>query len=45
MLEENVIASTGISYRASKEDIIKAIRDAGFKPAQRNTRYEIIKCF
>ena len=45
MLEENVIASTGISYRVSKEDIIKAIRDTGFNPAQRNTRYEIIKCF
>jgi cyclic dehypoxanthinyl futalosine synthase len=45
MLEENVIASTGISYRVSKEDIIKAIRDTGFKPAQRNTQYKIIKCF
>jgi cyclic dehypoxanthinyl futalosine synthase len=45
MIEENVVASTGVSYKVSKEDIIKAIRDAGFKPAQRNTQYEIIKCF
>jgi cyclic dehypoxanthinyl futalosine synthase len=45
MIEENVVASTGVSYKVSKEDIIKAIRDAGFKPAQRNTRYEIIKYF
>jgi cyclic dehypoxanthinyl futalosine synthase len=45
MIEENVIASTGVSYRVSKEDIIRAIRDAGFRPAQRNTYYKIIQCF
>ncbi|MDI6889424.1 MAG: cyclic dehypoxanthinyl futalosine synthase [Thermodesulfovibrionales bacterium] len=45
MIEENVIASTGVSYRVSKEDIIKAIRDAEFKPAQRNTYYKIIQYF
>jgi len=45
MIEENVIASTGVSYRVSQEDIIRAIRDSGFKPAQRNTYYKIIQCF
>lgn len=45
MIEENVIASTGVSYRVSKKDIIKAIKDAGFKPAQRNTYYKIIQYF
>jgi cyclic dehypoxanthinyl futalosine synthase len=45
MLEENVIASTGVSYRVSKEDIIKAIRDTGFNPAQRNTQYKILNIF
>ena len=45
MLEENVIASTGVSYRVSKEDIIKAIRDTGFNPAQRNTQYKILQYF
>jgi cyclic dehypoxanthinyl futalosine synthase len=45
MIEENVIASTGVSYRVSKQDIIRAIRDAGFRPAQRNTYYKIIQCF
>lgn len=45
MLEENVIASTGVSYRVSKEDIIKAIKDSGFNPAQRNTQYEILQYF
>ncbi|MFZ6017945.1 MAG: cyclic dehypoxanthinyl futalosine synthase [Nitrospirota bacterium] len=43
MIEENVVASTGVSYRVSKEDIIRAIRDAGFRPAQRDTYYRIIK--
>jgi len=45
MLEENVIASTGVSYRVSKEDIIKAIRDTGFNPAQRNTQYKILQYY
>ncbi len=45
MLEENVIASTGVSYRISKDDIIKAIRDTQFKPAQRDTYYKIIQYF
>jgi cyclic dehypoxanthinyl futalosine synthase len=45
MLEENVIASTGVGYRVSKEDIIKAIKNTGFRPAQRNTYYDIIRYF
>jgi len=45
MIEENVVASTGVSYRVSKEDIIKTIKDAGFRPAQRDTYYTIIKYF
>ena len=45
MIEENVVASTGVSYRVSKEDIIKAITHAGFIPAQRNTFYKIIRYF
>lgn len=45
MIEENVVASTGVKYMVSKEDIIKAIHNTGFKPAQRNTYYEIIRYF
>jgi cyclic dehypoxanthinyl futalosine synthase len=45
MIEENVVASTGVRYSVSKEDIIKAIRDAGFNPAQRNTHYKIIRMY
>ncbi|TAN38131.1 MAG: dehypoxanthine futalosine cyclase [Nitrospirae bacterium] len=43
MIEENVVASTGVSYRVTKEDIISAIRSAGFRPAQRDTCYTILK--
>lgn len=45
MIEENVVASAGVSYRVSKEDIIRAIKNAGFTPAQRDTCYNIIRIF
>ncbi len=45
MIEENVVASTGVSYCVSKDDIISAIRSSGFKPAQRDTYYNILKKF
>lgn len=45
MIEENVVASTGISYKVSKEDIIDTIKKAGFLPAQRDTYYNILKKF
>jgi len=45
MIEENVVASTGVSYKVSKEDIIKAIKNVGFRPAQRNTYYKIVRYF
>jgi cyclic dehypoxanthinyl futalosine synthase len=45
MIEENVVAATGVSYRVSKEDIQRAIRNAGFRPAQRDTFYEILSYF
>lgn len=45
MIEENVVASTGVSYRVSKEDIINAIKATGFAPAQRDTVYNILRRF
>jgi cyclic dehypoxanthinyl futalosine synthase len=45
MIEENVVASAGCSYRVSKEDIVGAIRSAGFRPAQRDTYYRLLKKF
>jgi cyclic dehypoxanthinyl futalosine synthase len=43
MIEENVVASTGVRYKVSLNDIISAIKTAGFKPAQRDMYYNIIK--
>lgn len=43
MIEENVVSATGVYYRVSKEDIIYAIKGAGFKPAQRDTYYNVIR--
>ena len=43
MIEENVVASTGISFRTSKHEIINAIKSAGFIPAQRDTYYNILR--
>ena len=45
MIEENVVASTGVSFKTSKHEIIKTIRAAGFIPAQRDTCYNILRTY
>lgn len=45
MIEENVVAAAGVSYRVTKNDIIQAIRKAGFIPAQRDTYYRTLRRF
>jgi cyclic dehypoxanthinyl futalosine synthase len=45
MIEENVVKAAGVSYRVSKEDIIQAIQRAGFKAAQRDTYYRLLRHF
>jgi len=45
MIEENVVASTGVCYKMSKEEITYLIKKAGFIPAQRNTKYKILETF
>ncbi|GAB6065135.1 cyclic dehypoxanthinyl futalosine synthase [Aquifex pyrophilus] len=46
MIEENVISSTSFKVRIPKvEDMVRAIRSAGFIPAQRDTYYNIVKIF
>ena len=45
MIEENVVRAAGVNYVVSKEDIIAAIKAAGFEAAQRNTHYGIIRKF
>jgi cyclic dehypoxanthinyl futalosine synthase len=43
MIEENVVAAAGVSFRMTKREIVDIIRDAGYVAAQRNTRYKILK--
>ncbi len=43
MLEENVVAAAGCSFRMSQEQIIELVRSAGFIPARRTTEYEILQ--
>jgi cyclic dehypoxanthinyl futalosine synthase len=43
MLEENVVAAAGVTYRVTVDDIIGAIKSSGFQPAQRDMYYNIIK--
>ncbi|WP_457623012.1 cyclic dehypoxanthinyl futalosine synthase [Persephonella sp.] len=46
MIEENVVTSTGWKVSAPKpEKMADIIRKAGFKPAQRDTYYNIIRFF
>jgi cyclic dehypoxanthinyl futalosine synthase len=43
MIEENVVAATGVRMRASREEMMHAIREAGFTPAQRRTDYGLVE--
>ena len=45
MIEENVVASAGVSYTVTMNDIISAIRSAGFLPVQRDTYYNLLRFF
>ncbi len=45
MIEENVVASTGLSYAVSMNDIVSAIRDTGFLPVQRDTYYNLLRSY
>jgi cyclic dehypoxanthinyl futalosine synthase len=38
MMEENVVASAGVSFRMSEKEIVDTIRGAGFRPARREER-------
>lgn len=45
MLEENVVRAAGVSNRVPMAEIIRCIKDAGHRPAQRDTLYRIIRYF
>ena len=43
MIEENVVAAAGVHMRASRDELMHAIREAGFTPAQRRTDYTLVE--
>lgn len=45
MMEENVVSAAGTTHKVNNHLAIQLIREAGKIPAQRNTRYEILRLF
>ncbi|MBF0635526.1 MAG: dehypoxanthine futalosine cyclase [Nitrospinae bacterium] len=43
MIEENVVASAGVTFRMSEKDIRRLIEDAGMTPKRRNMKYDILE--
>ncbi len=43
MLEENVVASTGLHYDMELDEMRRLIREAGFEPRQRATDYTLVE--
>ena len=42
MIEENVVSAAGNKFILNAEEFERLIKDAGYKPRRRNTRYELI---
>ena len=42
MMEENVVSAAGCVFTVPIEEIERLIRDAGYEPRRRNTRYELV---
>lgn len=40
MMEEHVVSAAGANYSLDKNEMVVAIREAGFEPCRRNSRYE-----
>ncbi len=43
MIEENVVSAAGTTYRASTEDFVRTIRNAGYHARQRDTLYRPVR--
>ncbi len=43
MIEENVVAATGVGYRLSREEIERQICTAGYRPQQRDHLYRPVQ--
>jgi cyclic dehypoxanthinyl futalosine synthase len=42
MIEENVVAATGVGFRLSREEIVRQIEDAGYEARQRDQVYRLV---
>jgi cyclic dehypoxanthinyl futalosine synthase len=42
MIEENVVAATGVGFRLSREEIVRQIKDAGYEARQRDHVYKLL---
>lgn len=45
LIDEVVVGATGVVYRVDREEAVRLIRETGRIPAQRNTKYEIVKIY
>ncbi len=43
MIEENVVAAAGVTFRMTRAEIVNLITDAGYRAAQRDTCYHSLK--
>ena len=43
MIEENVVSAAGTTHRAGVDDFLHTIRNAGFRPRQRDTLYRTVR--
>lgn len=45
MLEENVVAAAGVSFRMTQQQLVDLARDAGFTPVRRTTGYDVLEVY
>ena len=45
MMEENVVSAAACTHKVNIDQILRLIREAGKIPAQRNTKYDILRVF
>lgn len=45
MLEENVVAAAGVSFRMTQQELIELARSGGFIPVRRTTGYDVLEVY
>nr|WP_316348776.1 cyclic dehypoxanthinyl futalosine synthase [Desulfuromonas acetoxidans] len=45
MLEENVVAAAGVSFRMTQQELVELARQAGFTPVRRTTGYDVLEVY